>query len=247
MNDIKLIVSARGKPDIHMSRFIKADPEIESVFGFVEYTPMYGGRCYEGAELSPSDVKWMYGNGIALNLPLTNMHTTREEYEKSKPLLEKYHRIGNVATLYRDDVAEWMRNDFPLYSICASAIKHIKTHEAIESNLQIYDRVVLRTWANLDDEFLRGINQKNRIVLFSSAGMFHTCNSKVCYDDMSKFNAAWTPAALLPNYEFPKIRCAREIAGTIGPDYQEFDTAHLHELGFNTFKVLRKWHQKRAY
>ena len=56
-------ISARGKPAaVPIQRFIERHydhiplEEIDSFFGFVEPTTLYGGRIYKGAELSaPAD------------------------------------------------------------------------------------------------------------------------------------------------------------------------------------------------
>lgn len=246
---MKLIVSIRGKsPTTLLSSFLKENPNIESVFGFVEFTPLYGGRVFVKPEISEEDVKWLYESGIGLNLPLTNMYPTDKMYESSRALLEKYHRSGNVVTIYDDQLAMLVRRDYPEYMICASAIKNIRTHEGIEKSLGIYDKAVLRTWANVDEEFLKGIKEKDKIILFSSAGQFHNCHSKICFSDISGLNSEWTPTVNIDLDErFSHIRCARELTGSEPPEFQKFDLTKLQELGFNTFKVLRQWHKTRAF
>ena len=243
---MKYIISARCKPDIPMSSFV-INKSIESIFGCVEFTPMYGGRHYLGPEISSDDVEWMYDNGIGLNLPLTNMYTTEEEYNSSYNFLNKYHKVNNVITVYRDDIARFIRRDFPLYSICCSAIRDVKTHDDINSKLNIYDNIVLRSWANVDDVFLNKIEQKDRIILFSSMGMQHNCHSKVCFSDISHYNSKWTPDSIFP--EESELRCFRKIRGILddAPKFQQFDIKHLQDLGFSKFKVLRQWHETRAY
>ena len=65
---------------------------IDSVFGFVEFSTLYGGRHFVHPEMSDSDIKQMYKAGIGLRIPFSNNYVERNEYEDSKPLLLKYHR-----------------------------------------------------------------------------------------------------------------------------------------------------------
>lgn len=255
MNSLNFHISARQKYDVPIDKFITKEffnlnvESIKTVFGFVEFTPMYGGRPYIKPEILTSDIEWMYANNIGLNLPLSNMHTTSSEYEASKSFLDKYHRLGNVVTLYCDEIAELIRKDFPLYSIVASAIKNIKTNEQIEEALNIYDHIVLRTWANTDLEFLKSIIPKNRIILFSNIGKAHNCHSKMCYHDISLYNSAWNQHSSLWDLE-DGIRCSRTMKGEIistAPDFQQFNIEDFQQMGFSIFKVLRQWNQKRAY
>lgn len=237
---INLIVSARKKPDIPMGEFIKPSPNIMSVFGFVEHSKLYGGRRFLKPDLTQDDVTWLYDHNIGLKLPLTNMFTTYEEFVEAKPFLRKYHRPNNSVTVANDELARMIKIEFPAYTIDASAIKNIKTNDEINSALDLYDRVVLRSNVNDDDEFLKSIDHKDDVILFESIGRSHGCNSKVCFMDISKYNAKWTPALSSETLTGPIPRCARPGGLDAGPDFQHFDINHLNSLGFNTFKVMRQ-------
>jgi hypothetical protein len=111
-------VSARSKDPSSpilpfLDRFFSEVPlfAIDSVFGFVERSTLYGGREFSGPELSDRDVDSLYDTGIGLRLPLTNHWVEREEYEANRPLLAKYHRAGNAAIVTNDDLARWIRQD----------------------------------------------------------------------------------------------------------------------------------------
>lgn len=70
--------------------------------------------------------------GIGVRMPLTNSYVELEEYRENRPLLEKYHREGNAVIVTNDDLARWIREDFPEYRIEASVIKNINSYQGIE-------------------------------------------------------------------------------------------------------------------
>jgi hypothetical protein len=55
-------------------------------------------------------------------------------------LLHQYHGKGNSVITVSDELAGWIRADFPQYEIEASVIKDIHTIEKLESALQLYGR-----------------------------------------------------------------------------------------------------------
>ena len=93
--------------------------EVDSLFGFVERSELYGGRAYRRRELSDKDVEQLNSAGIGVRLPLSNHSVERDEYERNLPLLEKYQRPGNFVIVTNDDLARWVRQDFPSYQIDA--------------------------------------------------------------------------------------------------------------------------------
>jgi len=99
--------------------------QIDSVFGFVERSTLYGGRPFVEPELSAPDIWALYDNGIGYRLPISNSIVDREEYLEAKAFLGKYHRDGNSVIVTNDDLAGWIREYFPMYKIEASAIKNI--------------------------------------------------------------------------------------------------------------------------
>jgi hypothetical protein len=131
--------------------------EIDSLFGFVERSELYGGRPFHGRELTDADVVDLYKAGIGIRLPMSNHDVERDEYERNLPFFQKYHRLGNFVIVTNDRFARWIRQDFPFYQIDASVIKNIKTHRKIEEALEIYDSVVLPMRLNEDFDFLEKI------------------------------------------------------------------------------------------
>lgn len=209
--------------------------QIESFFGFTTYTPLYGGRIWNdlatnGAELSEYDIRSMYALGIALRLPLTNHHVSREEYEADIPFLEKYYRPGNAIIVTNDDLARWIRTDFPEYHLEASVIKNINTLEKIDKAARIYDTVVLPMPCNQDEAFLASIEDKSIIRLFANAGCALTCPSRICYPSISKANKVKDPDLFRCSQDIKE----RELIGMI-----DFDLEYLESLGFHRFKLLR--------
>ena len=155
-------------------RQIRLD-QVESIFAFTERSTLYGGRPFFKPNILDKDIKSMYELGIGYRLPLTNHYVTREEYECNFCFLEKYHRDGNSVIIVNDDLAKWIKEDFPRYRVEASIIKNIKTHKRIDENLELYDTVVLPTSLNEQLEFLDKIEGKSRITLFAYAGCGVNC------------------------------------------------------------------------
>ena len=229
-------LSARGKKkDEPIFHFLRTNfgnlplERIESVFGFVEKSSLYGGRIFEGRQLSERDVYQLNNAGIGLRIPFTNHFVDRDEYETAKPLLEKYHRQINSVIVTNDDLAEWIKEDFPHYDVEASVIKNINTMKKLEKALPYYNTVVLPMTSNNDMGFLEAIVDKNRIRLFANAGCALTCPSRICYRSVSKINkfrgGEWQCSQPLKD---------RDIKGMI-----DFDIAPLNRLGYHRFKLLR--------
>lgn len=234
-------ISARGKnPNepiyAFLRRFYGFVPlaEIESIFGFVEQSTLYGGRPFNMPELSERDVRQLNNAGIGLRLPMSNHYVTREEYDANRNLLQKYHREVNSVITTNDDLAKWIRQDFPLYSLDASVIKNIHTHEQIDQTLEIYDSVVLPMYTNEDFDFLEKIKAKDRIILFANAGCALTCPSKICYAAISKRNKF--DDELMKGNE---ISCSQTLKYREQLGMVDFDLNPLMEMEFVHFKLLR--------
>jgi hypothetical protein len=233
---MRFTISARGKPNnVPILAFLArnfpnvAIAEIDSVFGFVERTTLYGGRMFTAPELTPRDVDEMYYAGIGVRLPLTNHYLSEEEYAAEAPLLEKYHREGNAAIVTNDNLATWIRRDFPKYRIEASVIKNLNSYDRINAASEFYDTLVIPMELNQDEAFLTGLPNKDRITLFANAGCALTCPSKICYVSISKYNKALTG-----EFKCSQPLKQRELLGMV-----DFDLEHLRELGFSRFKLLR--------
>ena len=139
---------------------------------------------FNDRELSVRDVAQLNNAGIGIRIPLSNHYATREEYEQCRDLLETHHQESNSVIVTNDDLAKWIRADFPKYRIDASVIKNINTLKKLEKALKLYDEVVLPMTANEDWPFLKSIEDKHRIMLFANAGCAFTCPSKIA---MSQF------------------------------------------------------------
>lgn len=234
---MRFTISARGKPnEIPILAFLArnfptvAVADIDSVFGFAEPTPLYGGRPFFAPELTPYDVKEMYHARIGVRLPLTNHYFTEAEYDETAPLLDRYHRDGNAVIVTNDDLAKAIRRDFPKYRIEASVIKNVNSYARVGAAFDLYDTVVLPMELNADADFLSGLPNKDRITLFANAGCALNCPSKICYVSFSKYNKAGAG----------ELRCSkplkeRDLLGMI-----DFDLDHLQDLGFHRFKLLRE-------
>jgi len=203
---------------------------IGSMFGFVERSTLYGGRKFCGRELSERDVAQLNNAGIGIRLPLSNHYATEKEYEHNMPFLEKYHYEPNSVILTNDDLARWIRADFPQYRIDASVIKNINSLKKLEKALQVYDEVVLPMTANENIPFLESIVDKRRVTLFANAGCAFTCPSRTCYVSISKFNKGDPEQPFVCSQSTKE----REQLGMI-----DFELQPLLDLGFRSFKILR--------
>jgi hypothetical protein len=234
---MQFTISARGKlAAIPIQKFIKNNfndiplEQIDSFFGFTTHTTLYGGRIWGHTELSEYDIRSMYNMDINLRLPLTNHHISREEYEENLPFLEKYYRPGNSVIITNDDLARWIREDFPAYRLEASVIKNIKSLKKIDEAEELYDTVILPMSCNEDEDFLLSIENKQIITLFANAGCALTCPSKICYPSISKANKVGDNSL----FQCSQKLKYRELLGML-----DFDLDYLQSLGFTRFKLLR--------
>ena len=234
---MQFTISARGKSAAQpIQQLIKTNysdipvEQIESFFGFTEACSLYGGRIFTNTELSRYDLRSLYKMGINLRLPLTNHYATAEEYAQCLPFLEKHYRPGNSVIITNDDLARWIRADFPDYRIEASVIKNINSVRKVEQAYAIYDTVILPMEANEDEELLLSIPEKKRVMLFANAGCAMTCPSKICYTSVSRVNKDGDKSL----WQCSQPLKSRDILGMI-----DFDLDYLQGLGFNRFKLLR--------
>ena len=234
--DITYTISARNKqPDTSVMAYIRKNygniplREIDSVFGFVERSTLYGGRGFTRRELSHRDVLMLNNAGIGVRLPMSNHHATREEFDKNIGLFTRYHRKINSIITTNDDLARWIRQDYPMYRLDASVIKNIKTYRKIESALKLYDSVVLPMRLNEDLEFLEKIEPKERITLFANAGCALTCPSKLCYRSISKMNKG----------NGGEFECSQPIKDRDLYGMVDFPLQPYIDIGFRHFKLLR--------
>ena len=238
MNGFSFTVSVRRKlPDQSINDFLEINypnlplSYVDSVFGFVERSTLYGGRNFVEPELVDEDIQALYQHGIGLRLPLTNKFVTRLEYEQNIPLLEKYHRKGNTVIIVKDDLARWIRRDFPLYQLEGSVIKALDTQDKINQALELYDSVVLPASLNDDFNFLEKITNKPSITLFANAGCAYNCPAKICYTYVSRENKY--------NGKDSGLDCSKSIAEREVLGMVDFDLNVLGSLGFTRFKLLR--------
>ena len=235
--DYTFTISARGKlPNVPVFQFLRRHyghiplNRVESLFGFVEYSPLYGGRVFHRRELSERDVFQLNNAGIGLRLPLSNHYVSPEEYEASQEFLQKYHADINSVIVTHDDLARWIRRDFPHYRIDASVIKNINSRKKLDQALALYDEVVLPMVSNEDLSFLESIEDKSRITLFANAGCAFTCPSHTCYVSVSKINKHDSEHPFTCSQSLKE----RELLGMI-----DFDLDALVGMGFHSFKLLR--------
>ena len=229
-------VSCREKPnDMDMptwlSQYSKYAPlEITGVYGFFEeHSPLYGGRIYTGAEITKKDVGFCKENDLQIKINLTANKATEKEYEQSRELLNRLYYPRNVVAVVDDNLAKWVKRDYPNYLVEASVIKKT-TFSNIEKTLELYDQVVLPMFMNDDIEELKKIKQKDKIILFANAGCGYTCKHQICYPSVSKINKGEIP--------LDQYKCSKEVKPREVIPLHEFNLDKLKGLGFNNFKFL---------
>ncbi len=236
---ISFAISARGKElSTPIFRFLRDEfgttplAEIDSVFGFVEPSTLYGGRIFEGRQLSDRDCAQLMNSGIGIRIPMTNHFTSYDEYKRYEPLLRKYYCPLNSIIVTNPELAQWIKNDFPDYGLEASVIQNLNTSEKIERALDtdLYDMLVLPMELNDKDEFLNSLPCKDKIRLFCNAGCALTCPAKICYRSISKINKGEANAT---------FKCSQTVKWREQRGMIDFDIPRLIRLGFSRFKLLR--------
>lgn len=252
--NISYTISARGKKlkqtiDDYLKQFypsISLD-NIDSVFGFVEPTTLYSGRPYFRRQISDKDYEILQSKNIGLRLPFTNHYCTREEYEENKPLFEKYNKKGNSIICTNDDLAKWLKKDYPLYQLDASILKNLDTKEKISKALEIYDTVVLPMNLNNQLDFLAELEQKDRMILFGNAGCALSCPNRICYEYLSRKNKTLTKQPKFRRYFYffysiilNEKWCMNRIKPRNLRGITDFDLNLFTNLGYTKFKMLRE-------
>ncbi|MBN1415756.1 MAG: hypothetical protein JW973_11700 [Bacteroidales bacterium] len=254
MNKIVYTISARGKrANQPIEKFLKDFfpniplQKIDSVFGFVEASSLHSGRPFTVRQISDKDYEFLKKNNISIRIPFTNHFATEQEYQKNRIILDKYHNRGNSIIVTNDNLARWIKRDYPLYQLEASLLKEVQTIEEINHALSIYDTVVLPMNLNSNHELLKSIEQKNRITLFGNAGCSLSCPNRICYEYISRRNKVLTTTNILSRYFYlwyyfilHRKWCINKIKPRKLHGLTDFDLDVFTEMGFSRFKMLRE-------
>jgi len=140
-------------------------------------------------DLYIDDIYWLYDNNIGVKIPLSTVYFNEGLYLDTKSLLNEFHRKGNAILVSTEAFAKRLREDFPLYEIELSAVKDIYTKKKLDAvDRSLFDTIVFPMCANNDLEFLKSVDNKDQIRLFSNVECSYSCPNKVCYTSMSKVN-----------------------------------------------------------
>lgn len=249
MEEIKVSITARGRHNpyiensqIHikkyLSKYIKAikrtNIRIDYIFGTLpEWTPLYGGRFASNYEISYNEINWLEKKNIGIKIPLQCETFTENELLKTIPILQKYHNTNNAIVLANNALAEFIKAEFPLYQLEASAILDLRLKDLDSS---IYNTIVLPIYRNDNFKFLKKIKDKNNVRLFLNGECSYNCPAKVCYSSISKMNKE-------PHKDIPLL-CSAEtiprkslIDSKMGKDFI-FPLEKYIALGFSKFKMV---------
>jgi len=225
-----------GGPNIEYSN-------IDYVFGIPQgESPLFGGRekFLRNVEISKMDEYWAYDKGIGLKIPLSGRGITTEAYNSSKALLHRYHREGNAIIVSEKKLAEYIRQDFPLYSIEVSAVKAVESIDAINEACasELYDTIVLPIHMNDKIETLEKIDSKESIRLFMNVECSYTCPNKICYGSISKINKGdrAEEKMMCSHWDLKQPRTFYNDSIDWGKFY--FDVPKYVEMGFSKFKLV---------
>ena len=218
--------------------------DIDYAFGQVEgETKLWGGRIFDGVNLTKVDVYWLYDNGIGLKLPLSSKLITDFDYKESKSLLKFCHKKGNAIIVASDKLATYIKEDFPDYEIEASCILDTINTKTLQKRIALdcYDIIVLPIHMNDDIQFLKSIKNKKQIRLFLNVECSYTCPLKVCYGSTSRINSG--------KLEPTKMQCSHydlKMARTFYKDDIDwstfyFDKSKFDKLGFSKYKLVPPW------
>jgi len=190
----KFTASARTFPpegDViaHIRRFFpEYAANVDEIFGFApERLRLYGGRP-PGWDPGTSDksLARLRDFGIGFGLNLTNHYFNDEAYAEALPTLRRLHVEGNSVTCTNDELARRLRNDFPLFKLKASVLKHLNTKEKLNEALQLYDYAVVPNHLSDDEAFLTSLENKPRIVVWAVVWCAYTCKRLACWPSASK-------------------------------------------------------------
>lgn len=245
MKPFSFAVSARRKPEqLPIQAWLAQQgvgPEVvDSVFGFRESTRLYGGRPFfaHGTELSEADYAWMMEQGIGYRIPIQNLLLTREDYEKARAFLEKYHRPGNSLIVAKDAIVPWLREDFPQYDIECSVIRRVDTMSKLHKALALYDMVVPDPYAFNHSMDLAAIPEeyKPRMRLFLEMGCLYDCPSRICYTGISAVNkGVEAPARCSAQEGVPRLEVS---VGERKGRFTYFNREQYLAMGYTHFKLL---------
>ena len=235
----------RSHAKIH-SNFQFEYKDIDYAFGQVESSStLWGGRIYDGINLTKIDIYWLYDNGIGLKLPLSNKFISNDAYLEAKPLLKQYHRKGNAIITSTDKLAKHIKDDFPDYEIEASCIQDVIDTEKLEKKiaLGLYNTIVLPIHMNDDTTFLKSIKDKEKIRLFLNAECSYTCPKKVCYGTTSRINTG----------KQDKMMCSFWDLGMERTFYKDnidwnnfyFDKLKFDKIGIKKYKLVPSWESQQ--
>jgi hypothetical protein len=200
---------------------------------------LYGGRAFNGRQISDADIDFLYKNNMGIRIPMSSSIVEPGDYEACRFILEKYQRKGNSIIATDDNLAKWIRRDFPLYNVEASVIKDITTQEGIDKALELYDTVVLPMWLYDDLDALNSFKQKDKITLFGNGGCAYNCPAKICYKIISKGNKFKEPRG-------EGVSCSKKSMPRPDLGIVEFDIPLLYSMGYKRFKLLRPAQNKQG-
>ena len=209
----------------YLKEYYEHVPSVNSVFGFAEFCPLYGGRLYK-EEITYNEIQLLRDEGITYRIPVSTLYFNDRTYAESHRFLSKYNIVGNSLIVANDELAIRLRNDYPNYKLEHSVVDELWNVESVNSKLGLYDEVVLHGKWNTRVKQLSSIVEKSKIRLFTGMGCSYECVDRCCYRNVSQETSGI--------FVKPELSCS--MTGVGGS--KVFDVEVLRSMGFSKFKVL---------
>jgi hypothetical protein len=152
--------------------------ELASVFGFLDESPLNGGRPRADSVPFPlTEIEKLNDMGIGYSFTLTNTAVAPEHLKDAhtNELLKRFERPINSVIVATDLVADYVREHYPAYKIRASCLCNFTTAEQINAACGRFDMVTPWPELNASDGFLGQLKHKDQIMLFGSQACLASC------------------------------------------------------------------------
>ena len=152
--------------------------ELSSVFGFMDESPLNGGRTRaDSLHVPPDEIEKLNGMGIGYSFTLTNTAVAAEHLKDAhtNEMLKRFENPLNSVIIAMPLVADYIRERYPRYRLRASCLCNFNTAEEINDACGRFDMVTPWPEINENEELLGKLKFKDRIMLFGSQACLRNC------------------------------------------------------------------------
>lgn len=152
--------------------------ELSSVFGFLDESPLNGGRTREDSlPLRAEDVDWLNSQGLGYSFTLQNLAARSEHLHDrhTNELLKRFENPLNSIIFATSFIADYIREHYPAYRLRASCLCDYKTAEEINAACERCDMVTPWPEVNEDEALLAQLKLKEKVMLFGTQACLRNC------------------------------------------------------------------------